>query len=271
MPLNQATPSSSVLSEAVKALHEQYFTANHSAYARWQVASRVKDMAPFRGEPRALATTTTGRVAELTLFFLLWTEAANLRHTPELLCLLFFLMHNSELFQAVLPLLLPGNAAEGPGDIWLPEVVDSHMSCTDRGQQPVGITAELMNIRKEVAERITHIARSNTRMEPAGPSGQNTTSNSEGGQDPAQEAGTASNYPWDTLLVGWVGPSDADGRDPPGLWPDFRDVEHLLDSPVKRQLAALGVLANNLSQQVSPASITVQALVFCDQYAQEQL
>jgi hypothetical protein len=40
-------------------------------------------------------------LAHLSLYFLLWTEAANLRHTPELLWLLYHVMLSSNNFNKV--------------------------------------------------------------------------------------------------------------------------------------------------------------------------
>jgi hypothetical protein len=47
------------------------------------------------------------QLAELALYFLLWTEAANARHTPELLWLLHHMMLSSRNFAAVGAVRLP--------------------------------------------------------------------------------------------------------------------------------------------------------------------
>ena len=277
-----ASPSSSTdygqaslatLSAAVAALHAQYFTSSQSSYARWQVASRVQNMPPFSGTCRPLATKTTAQLAELTLFFLLWTEASSLRHTPELLCLLFFLMHNSVLFDQVVPegsgpgnatgsasqttiQFVPTDASDNPLSFWLP-------SQLQRPSPGCTITAQLMKIRKEAAARMTNITKDPNPSVQASPSRAQGGSNSDGSQ---QRPEPLTYCLWDTLLLGWVGRGGSDSGDPSALWPASYDEElrddlvsrqargAVAESPVQRQLAALDVHKRHVNCMVRPVA-----------------
>jgi 1,3-beta-glucan synthase len=60
-----------------------------------------------------------GMLCELALFFLIYTESANLRHTPELLWFLFWCMNHSfvmlNLWRVGAPYILPGGWQAAPG------------------------------------------------------------------------------------------------------------------------------------------------------------
>jgi hypothetical protein len=117
-----------VLQESVASLHAAYFA--QGPYTSWKAKSNVKlldrqlsrfvksrslvvgrSVAAENG--RADGSNAAGftgvsdapewvqQLAQLALYFLLWTEAANLRHTPELLWLLYHIMLSSSNFNKV--------------------------------------------------------------------------------------------------------------------------------------------------------------------------
>jgi hypothetical protein len=118
-----------VLKESIASLHAAYFA--QGPYQSWKAKSNVKlldrELNRFV-KSRSLRTgrsvaATNGRedgnghaagftgvadapdwvlqLAQLSLYFLLWTEAANLRHTPELLWLFYHVMLSSSNFNKV--------------------------------------------------------------------------------------------------------------------------------------------------------------------------
>lgn len=110
-----------VFKESIASLHAAYFA--QGPYQSWMVKSNVKvldnqlkrfaksrslkvgrSVAAVGPQDGSSAAGLTGvqdapewvrQLAELSLYFLLWTEAANLRHTPELLWLLYHVMLSS--------------------------------------------------------------------------------------------------------------------------------------------------------------------------------
>jgi hypothetical protein len=61
------------------------------------------------------------QLLELALWFLIYTEAANLRHTPHLLFLIFYIMRSSKPFLMVGEWWgdLPVSRCEGPKGHWI--------------------------------------------------------------------------------------------------------------------------------------------------------
>jgi len=104
--------SESTFQESIDWLYNAYF--EQGPYKVWKEKSRMlvfekkfkiaeshslKVNASTGQHPVPFTGVDTGewvrRLAELSLYFLLWTEAANLRHTPELLWLIYNIMLNS--------------------------------------------------------------------------------------------------------------------------------------------------------------------------------
>jgi len=120
-----------VLQESIASLHAAYFA--QGPYQSWKAKSLVKILdrelskfihsrslkvsrsaavAPGRedGTTTAAASGLTGvsdapdwvlQLSQLALYFCLWTEAANMRHTPELLWLIYHMMLSSNNFNKV--------------------------------------------------------------------------------------------------------------------------------------------------------------------------
>lgn len=87
---------------AVWGLHAMVF----QPYRAWATQVRVEAFPPLKtstpetlsAEDLGSAETTNVALLDLCLYFGLWTEAANLRHTPELVWFLFWCMRHSENF-----------------------------------------------------------------------------------------------------------------------------------------------------------------------------
>jgi hypothetical protein len=107
---NGASSSSSgdtlALQHAVASLHAAFFS--QGPYLSWRAKSDVRVLDVLLCQ-RTLAVADGGswvlQLAELCLYFALWTEAANLRHTPELLWLLYHMLRSSANFNLALALL----------------------------------------------------------------------------------------------------------------------------------------------------------------------
>lgn len=117
-----------VLKESIASLHAAYFA--QGPYQSWKAKSNVRlldrELSRFvksrslvvgrsvaAANGRADGSNVAGftgvsdapewvlQLAQLGLYFLLWTEAANLRHTPELMWLLYHIMLSSSNFNKV--------------------------------------------------------------------------------------------------------------------------------------------------------------------------
>jgi len=95
-----------VFEHAVESLHEVLF--RQSTYEAWQKKCEVthlterKEVLCGGDNPNAQE-----KLMHLALFMCLWTEAANLRHTPELLWLIYHMMLTSDVYTEVNRALLP--------------------------------------------------------------------------------------------------------------------------------------------------------------------
>lgn len=117
-----------MLKESIASLHAAYFA--QGPYQSWKAKSNVRlldrELSRFvksrslvvgrsvaAANGRADGSNVAGftgvsdapewvlQLAQLGLYFLLWTEAANLRHTPELMWLLYHIMLSSSNFNKV--------------------------------------------------------------------------------------------------------------------------------------------------------------------------
>lgn len=87
------------LGQAVWRLHQLIF----EAYGAWAALVRVKEFPDASvtaawSDPLGSAQSTNAALLDLCLYFGLWTEAANLKHTPELMWFLFWCMRHSTNF-----------------------------------------------------------------------------------------------------------------------------------------------------------------------------
>lgn len=98
--------TSATLDASIASLHAAFF--DQGPYKAWQQRSGVSvlDTLMQQVDVKTSGSDWMRQLAELSLFFCLWTEAANLRHTPELLWLLWHTMKSSANFQLAQSLLL---------------------------------------------------------------------------------------------------------------------------------------------------------------------
>ena len=87
----QRLPAASVESHLAIAVARVHAT-NTTNYTRW--------MARLGLRPRAKPTSESAQLQQLVLWYLIWGEAANLRHLPECLCLILYCASNALAFEA---------------------------------------------------------------------------------------------------------------------------------------------------------------------------
>lgn len=101
----QSELSHQVLHHAVESLYEAIF--RQCTYEAWQQKSHVQNLTTATNKQQQQQKSTSSvlspqdKLVRLALFLCLWTEAANLRHTPELLWLVFHMMVISKVYVEV--------------------------------------------------------------------------------------------------------------------------------------------------------------------------